>query len=265
MSQEKPTQLNRRQLLATAAAATILPSLTQASPQQSSPQPQSSRPGCLFFDVNETLLDLQAMKAGVAEALGGRDDLLPLWFTTMLQYSLVATVGDHYDEFGTIGMAALKMVAAAQGVALDESRAKAAMGLIRSLPPHPDVAPALRRLKEAGYRMVTLTNSSGAAVTDQLKNAGLSELFEANLSIDSLHLYKPHAHVYRWAAKTLDLPLEQCMLVAAHGWDVAGAQWAGWRSTFLARPGAELYPLAARPEIVEADLGQAATQLLALD
>jgi 2-haloacid dehalogenase len=47
----------------------------------------------LFFDVNETLLDLSAMKTSVAQALDGRADLLPLWFTTMLQYSLVATVG----------------------------------------------------------------------------------------------------------------------------------------------------------------------------
>ena len=41
----------------------------------------------LFFDVNETLLDLNAMKTSVAAALSGRAELLPLWLTTMLHYS----------------------------------------------------------------------------------------------------------------------------------------------------------------------------------
>jgi 2-haloacid dehalogenase len=61
------------------------------------------RPKLLFFDVNETLLDLRAMKTSVAHALDGRTDLLPLWFTTMQQYSLVATVGDNDNDFGRLG------------------------------------------------------------------------------------------------------------------------------------------------------------------
>lgn len=56
------------------------------------------RPKVLFFDVNETLLDLSQVKAQVAEALEGRDDLLALWFTTMLQYSLVMTTRGQYDH-----------------------------------------------------------------------------------------------------------------------------------------------------------------------
>jgi len=43
------------------------------------------RPKLLFFDVNETLLDLTAMKTSVAQALDGRADLLPLWFTTVVE------------------------------------------------------------------------------------------------------------------------------------------------------------------------------------
>ena len=47
------------------------------------------KPKIIFFDVNETLLDLEAMKTSVSQALGGRDDLLSLWFSTMLHHSLV--------------------------------------------------------------------------------------------------------------------------------------------------------------------------------
>lgn len=47
----------------------------------------AKRPKILFFDVNESLLDLDKMKESVGKALGGREDLLPLWFSSMLHYS----------------------------------------------------------------------------------------------------------------------------------------------------------------------------------
>jgi 2-haloacid dehalogenase len=223
------------------------------------------RPKLLFFDVNETLLDLGAMKASVAEAVDGRADLLPLWFTTMLQYSLVATVGDNYDDFGEIGAAAMIMVARNHGVTLSQEAARKALLPMRSLPPHPDVRPALDQLKQAGFRMVTLTNSSQAGVDAQIKNAELMDKFEARLSIENIQMFKPHGHAYKWAARKMGLPPEECMLVAAHGWDVAGALWAGWRAAFLSRPGAQLYPLAPAPEIAEPDLAAAAKRLIALE
>lgn len=42
-----------------------------------------NKPKVLIFDVNETLLDLTSMRTSIGKALGGREDLLPLWFSTM--------------------------------------------------------------------------------------------------------------------------------------------------------------------------------------
>ncbi|SJN31622.1 Putative FMN hydrolase; 5-Amino-6-(5'-phosphoribitylamino)uracil phosphatase [Pseudoalteromonas sp. JB197] len=67
----------------------------------------SNKPKVLIFDVNETLLDLDSMRASIGEALGGREDLLPLWFSTMLHHSLVSTVIGDYQDFGQIGVASL--------------------------------------------------------------------------------------------------------------------------------------------------------------
>jgi 2-haloacid dehalogenase len=222
------------------------------------------RPKMLFFDVNETLLDLNAMKPVVGEALGSRPELLPLWFTTMLQYSLVVTVVDQYQHFGEVGVAALLMVARNHGVNLSPEEARRAVSSIMSLPAHQDVRPALEELKSEGFRMVTLTNSSQAAVDAQMQNANLTDLFEKQLSVEEVQLFKPHSHVYKWAARKMGLAPEECMLVAAHGWDVAGAIWSGWRAAFISRPGAQLFPLAPVPEIVESDMRSAAERLVAM-
>lgn len=223
-----------------------------------------TRPGVIFFDVNETLLDLTPVKASVGKALGGRAQLVPLWFTTMLQYSLVATVGDRYSDFGEIAVACLRMVAAGRGIDLDEAAARKAVAPIRCLPPHPDVAPALERLGNAGYRLFTLTNSSASALAEQLKNAGLENLFEAALSVETVGLYKPHVHVYRWAARTAGVDVSECLLVAAHGWDVAGAAWAGMRSAFVARPGQQTFPLGPTPELEVPSFNELADRLVAM-
>lgn len=224
----------------------------------------SDAPKVLFFDVNESLLDLASLKKSIGNALGGREDLLPLWFTTMLHYSLVSTAGRQYTNFGAIGAATLKMVAANQGIALTEEEAKEALAPIRSLPPHPEVKESLQKLKNAGYIMAALTNSSNEALSVQFKNAGIRHYFDEILSIEDVKKYKPDSEVYRWAARKLGVGPNECMMIAAHGWDIAGALWAGWRGAFIVRPGQQLYPLAPLPEIHEPDLLKISEKLIAL-
>ena len=223
------------------------------------------RPKVLFFDVNETLLDLTAMKNSVGKALGNRSDLLPLWFTTMLQYSLVSTVGRQYKDFGVIGAAALQMVASNNNISISETEAKEAiLGPIRSLPAHPEVKKALTELKNAGYKLVSFTNSSNKGVETQFKNAGLLDFFDDRISVEDIGKFKPHADTYDWAARKMGIASNECLLVAAHGWDIAGALWANWRAAFISRPGAQLYPLAPTPEINESDLALITKKLIAL-
>lgn len=220
-----------------------------------------SRPKLLLFDVNETLLDLALVKQKISDILldpGGAD----LWFATMLQHSLVMTVSGRYAPFPEIGAAALQMLARNSDVSLSGEDAIATMALMRELEPHPDVVPALERLRSRGCRMATLTNSPQAGAEAQMKHAGLESFFERQLSVESVSKYKPHADVYRWAAREMKVDPSDCMLVAAHGWDVAGAKWAGLKTAFIARERQQKFPLAPAPDIDVSDLGALATALL---
>jgi len=220
-------------------------------------------PEALFFDVNETLLDLTPVRASVGAALGGRADFVPLWFRTTLHHSLVATVAERHIDFAQVAAAALRAVGEGAGVDIADRQAREAIAPIRSLPAHTDAAPALERLRDAGVRMAALSNSPADTLGAQLAFAGLDGFFEAALSVEEVGLFKPHARVYRWAAERLGAPTGACMLVAAHGWDVAGARWAGLRAAFVARPGQALIPWAPAPETSGATLGEIADALLA--
>ncbi|MDF4202225.1 haloacid dehalogenase type II [Maribacter sp. SA7] len=222
-----------------------------------------TRPKVLFFDVNETLLDLTKVKKEVGNALGGREDLLSLWFTTMLQYSLVTSASGQYKPFGHIGAAALQMVAANHHINLSEEDARTVISeSMGNLPAHLEVKEALTQLKDAGYKLVAFTNSSKDGLKKQFKNAGLTEYFDEMLSVEPTGKFKPFTDTYTWGAKQMGVELEECMLIATHGWDVAGALWAGWRAAFIGRPGQQEYPLAPKTEIIVSDLKKAADILV---
>jgi FMN phosphatase YigB (HAD superfamily) len=117
---------------------------------------------------------------------------------------------------------------------------------MQELSPHPEVPAALGRLRDAGLRLAALTNSTRQVAQAQLANAGLAELFEQILSADQVGRLKPAPEPYRMAAEALGVPVGQLWLVAAHGWDVAGALAAGCRAAFVARPWAAARPNRAR-------------------
>ncbi len=245
-------------LLAGAAAAAALP---LSSPAMSLFTP--ARPKLLIFDVNETLLDLGKLQQAVNQEFKS-EFAFKQWFSLLLQYSLVDTVTGHYHDFPAIGDAGFDMLAQSLGQpARPAARKKELLRLITELPPHPDVVPGLTALQKAGFRMITLTNSPGPTVQKQMAYAQLTPFFEQLLSIDVQKRYKPHLDTYATACRQLKVAPQDTMLLAAHGWDVAGAQWAGMRSAFVARPGQTVYPLADAPDHTVSDLGELVTVLLA--
>lgn len=219
-------------------------------------------PKVIFFDVNETLLDLGNVGKSVSAALGGRDELVPYWFTTMLHYSLVGNEIGQYNSFAEIGIASLEMIAKQQNIPLTSDQArKAVLTPFRDLAPHADVVEGLKRIRALGYKMITLTNSSDAGIAAQLKNSNLAQYFDGSLTVQNLETFKPDLKVYEWAQKEMNVAPEDAMLIAAHAWDIAGAEQVGWKTGFIIRPGKALYPLSGKPSLTGKDLIEIAEQL----
>jgi 2-haloacid dehalogenase len=218
-------------------------------------------PKVVVFDVNETLLNLAALDPHFERAFGDAS-ARQQWFAQVLQSALVVTVIDRYVDFGTIGAAALEMTAARRSVSLSGSDRAAILGGMLTLPPHPEVPESLARLRAAGLRLATLTNSTAEVAEAQLTNAGLIDYFDQVLSVDAVRQFKPAIDTYRMAVRELGVARSDLQLVAAHDWDVAGALRAGWAAAFVARPGMVLGPLSERPDIVGRDLREVVDQIL---
>ena len=97
---------------------------------------------------------------------------------------------------------------------------------------------AAKRVRDAGFRLAALTNSTAQVEEAQLRNAGLADLFEKALSADSAERLKPAAEAYQTAARELGVTTAEIRMVPAHAWDVQGALRAGCAAAFIERPGA---------------------------
>lgn len=215
----------------------------------------------LVFDVNETLLNLNALDPHFARIFGDRT-MLREWFNQVIQFAEALTLAGDYQPFGEIGRGALEMTAQAHGVRLSEEDAQHVVSGMRTLPAHPEVPAALARLKNAGFRMVTLTNSPPSTVDAQMQHAGLQQYFERNFSVGSVRRYKPSPEPYRMVAGESGVPIGQLRMIAAHAWDVGGAMLAGCKAAFVARPGKAVFPLFPKPDIIGYDLGEVAERIL---
>jgi len=218
----------------------------------------------LVFDVIETMLDLRALYPAFEHAFGeGR--VLDEWFAQMLQTAFGITVAGRYVDFGAVARGTLRMTAEKRGVTMSDEAIGALLQGLRALPPHSDVAPGLKLLRDAGFKMAALTNSARPVLEAQLTSAGLTQYFDKLLSVDGVRQFKPAPAVYQHAAKELGVAPRQLRMVAAHGWDVGGALQAGCAAAFVARPGMVLNPLYERPDIVEPDMVAVARRIIELD
>jgi 2-haloacid dehalogenase len=196
------------------------------------------------------------------ERIFGNGGVLKEWFTQMLLYSQTVTTTGNYVDFTTLARPAMEMVAQIHGVQLKDVDASSILNAIKTLPAHPDVSDALQRLRQNGFRIVTLTNSTQSTVEGQMHAAGLAHLYERLFSVDAVKKYKPHPEPYYYVAKELNVNPSEMIMVAAHPWDLMGAKAVGCEVAFVERPGTSWFHVLPKPEISGPTLADIATQLI---
>ncbi|MGH2743561.1 MAG: haloacid dehalogenase type II [Thermoleophilaceae bacterium] len=199
-------------------------------------------PSVAILDVNETLSDLAPL-AGRFEEVGAPGDLLQTWFAATLRDGIALAASGHYADFPDVARAALRPLLArvgGLGLPLDEAAEHVLAG-IGTLSVHPDVEPGLRRMRDAGLRIATLTNGSAATTEALLERAGIADLVERNLDVSEVGRWKPAPEPYAYACGALGVAPGAAVLIAVHPWDVHGAKGAGLRGAWLDRHG-DPYP-----------------------
>src|SRR3984957_245424 len=169
----------------------------------------------IVFDVNETLLDLQTMEP-TFERIFGEKSAMRLWFADLILYSAALTVAGCYVPFTDIGSAVMKMLADTRGIRIDDSDKQELTEKFSTMPPHPEVPAALRKLRHAGFRLFTLTDNLLEIKSRQLEHGGIIDLFERRFSADGVKRHKPAREAYAYVERELRAQPSQLCLIACH-------------------------------------------------
>src|SRR5580704_1186667 len=215
----------------------------------------------IVFDVNETLLDLETMEPTFQRIFGDRQ-AMRLWFANLIMYSASLTVAGCYVPFTDIGAAVMKMLADTEGIKIRDADKDELKEKFSTMPPHKEVPAALTRLRDAGFRLFTLTDNLLEVQTRQLTHGGIVDRFERRFSADGVKHHKPSPQAYGYVERELGVKPAQLCLIACHTWDTLGAVAAGWEAALIRRPGNDVLAVGPQPRIVGADLNDVADQLI---
>jgi 2-haloacid dehalogenase len=202
----------------------------------------------VLFDPDSIVADVERAFPGKGRALTNA------WRTRQFEYAWLRSLSGRYVDFFAITDDALVYAAQATGVTLTPDDRRSLLDAYLHLAPWPDAADTLRRLREAGVRVVTLANFSPAMLRANVERAGLSGAFDALISTDASHTYKPAPKAYRLGMDRLHMAKRDILFVAFGGWDAAGAKAFGYPTYWVNRFGQPMEELGVRPDRTSPDL-----------
>jgi 2-haloacid dehalogenase len=158
-----------------------------------------------------------------------------LWRTRQFEYAWLRSMTGRYVDFSVITADALLYTANAMHVELTATRRRQLLDAYLHLTPWPDTAAALHRLRESGVAVITIANFSPMMLQANADNAGLTPLFDALLSTDANHSYKPDPRAYQLGLDRLQVARRDIVFAAFGGWDAAGAKSFGYPTVWVNR------------------------------
>lgn len=215
----------------------------------------------IVFDVNETLLDLETVTP-VFERIFGETIAMRLWFDNLIMYSQALTLAGSYVPFTDIGAAALKMLADVRGIRITDADKAELTEKFSTMPPYPEVPGALRQLRDAGFRLFTLTDNLIEIQGRQLTHGKIVDLFERRFSADEVKRHKPAPETYAHVERELGAAPSDLFMIACHTWDTLGAKAAGWGTALIRRPGNDVLGVGPQPDMVGDSLSDIVAQLM---
>ena len=165
--------------------------------------------------------------------------LATVWRSKQLQYTLLRSMMNRYEDFWQVTQEGLVYAARTLKLDLDVDKRTRLMDAYRTLAAFPDVKPGLQQLQAMGLRLGVLSNGEPKMLESAARSAGIADLLDAMISVDELKVFKPSPRVYELAATHLNTPKHRIGFVTSNNWDAHGAGSAGLTTFWIQRAAAE--------------------------
>ena len=134
------------------------------------------------------------------------------------------------------------------------------MKVYMDLQPYADAIEGLRSLG-GQYKLVALSNGEQWYL-EKLLGGNVPVEFDAIISVDQVGAFKPAPGIYRKAVQRLGCEPGEIMMVAAHAFDILGAQACGFKAAYVNRYRLPTEDSEYQPDIIVDDFVELAERLL---
>jgi 2-haloacid dehalogenase len=194
---------------------------------------------CATFDCYGTLIDWEGGLGAFLydHALRERDErangreLRERW--EAIQFEVIQ---GEYRRYSDVLAESLRLLAEERGWSYSDEDGKALTRSMRSWQPFPDTAPALRRAREGGLRLIIVSNTDRDILEHSLRH--IETRIDDVVTAEDVGSYKPALPHFERALEVAGVPAEQILHVAfGFKYDIGPAQELGFRTAWVNRRG----------------------------
>ena len=206
-----------------------------------------------IFDAYGTLFDVGAAARNAADEPGreafAKDwpRIAEHWRLKQLQYTWLRAVMNAHTDFWDVTQDGLDWALEASGHEDDPELRERLLQLYWELDAYPEVPAMLADLKKGGLNTAILSNGSPAMLDGAVRSAGIGDLLDDVLSVESVGIFKPASAVYDLVGKRFGCEKDEVLFVSSNGWDAAAAAGYGFVTAWVNRAGDPVDRLPARP------------------
>ena len=186
------------------------------------------------FDAYGTLFDVHSAVRRYSNQIKESEAVSALWRAKQLEYTWLRSLMGRYVDFWQVTADALDFALETYGIS-DTVIRQDLLQAYMTLSCYSEVPDVLDRLKRKGIRCAILSNGSPQMLSSAVKNSGLSEFFDAVISVDMISQYKPDPRVYRLAVDELKVEKSKISFQSSNAWDAAGANAYGFNVVWVNR------------------------------
>ncbi|BAZ18655.1 putative 2-haloacid halidohydrolase Iva (plasmid) [Calothrix sp. NIES-4071] len=212
----------------------------------------------VVFDIIGTCFSLDKPKQKLEE-LGAPAHSFTLWFAQTLRDAFALSHAGSYRPLKEVLEAELPRTLKTLGVKADSVQMSNIVKSFTELELATGANESFKMLKEQGYRLVALTNGSEDSTRQLLERAGSINYFDQILSCDAVSKTKPYPDVYALIDKDV---AGDVWMVAAHAWDIAGANMAKMKTAFITTEEKEYLSIYPEPDVLASSLLEAANKII---
>lgn len=212
------------------------------------------------FDAYGTLFDVAAAAREAAREPGREafaadwPAIAGNWRLKQLQYTWLRAVTGAHTDFWDVTQNGLDWALEASGHGGDAELRERLLALYWELSAYPEVPAMLSELKTIGMNTAILSNGAPDMLDGAVQSAGLSEVLDGVLSVESVGVFKPHRSVYDLVGARFGCTPAEVLFVSSNGWDAAAGAGYGFYTAWVNRAGEPMDRLPWPPQVVLPDL-----------